>query len=266
MSGRNRLLGAALVSGLAMFAAMGTPVTPVQAADIVEPVVPAPYVPPVVVPTWRGFYLGGFVSGSWGEVDVDGPNVSGGLLGTFPFDANVDIDGILGGVVGGWNFQAGSWVFGVEGDWGWGEIDGSASRRFATTIPGVGVRFRVDDFDIHQAAHVRGRIGWAGWHPNFLLFAAGGGAFAEGQLRVLTDLQVGSTNFRVPLLSGFDEQWHTGWTVGGGFDWKITPNFVLRAEYLYDMYGSENYNFKGNRYNVDIDNVHTVRGALIWKF
>ena len=264
MSGRNHLLGAALLSGLAIFATMGTPVTPVQAADIIEPVVPAPYVPPVVVPTWRGFYLGGFVSGHWGEVDVEGRRRDD--LDLRGIDFQVDIDGILGGVVGGWNFQAGSWVFGVEGDWGWGEIDGTSTRRFATELEDVSLRFKVDDFDIHQAAHIRGRIGWAGWHPNFLLFAAGGGAFAEGQLRVLSTLETPVGNFRIPLLSGFDEQWHTGWTVGGGFDWKITPHFVLRAEYLFDMYGNEDYEFKGNRYNVDIDHIHTVRGALIWKF
>jgi outer membrane immunogenic protein len=223
-----------------MLAAMGMPAAPAQAADIIEPVVPQ--VAPVVIPTWAGFYIGGFVSGHFGDAEVDGP---------FGIDADVDIDGILGGVLGGWNFHApgSNWVFGIEADWGWGEIDGEEDCDLPLC--------RVDDFDIHQAGHVRGRIGWAGWNPNVLLFAAGGAAFAEGQLRII-DL--------FPAFSGFDEQWHTGWTVGGGLDWKITPHLVFRAEYLFDNFGDEDYDIGINEINVDVDQVHTIRGALIWKF
>ncbi len=270
MTGR-RLLGAALVSGFAMFAAMGMLATPVQAADIIEPIIPQVVPPPVVVPTWAGFYVGGFVSGHWGEVDVDEhTNIR-------DFEYDVDVDGILGGVLGGWNFHApgSNWVFGIEADWGWGEIDGTASRRIRLlNDPIVDLRFRVDDFDIHQLGHVRGRIGWAGWNPNVLLFAAGGAAFAEGQLRFLTDVTVDGTSFRIPRFSGFDEQWHQGWTVGGGLDWKITPHLVLRAEYLFDWFpDSEDYDIDIDppgppfaTFGAEIDHIHTVRGALIWKF
>lgn len=271
MTGRSRLLAAALVSGLAMSAAMGMPVTTAQAADIVEPFVPPPVVAPVVVPTWRGFYLGGFVSGHWADVEAcrgrhkkdddddddffDDDDDDDRRRGCF----DIDVDGVLGGVVGGWNFQpgGGSWVFGIEGDWGWGKIEGDDEHR--RDFFGLTVRDRVD-FEIDQVGHARGRLGWAGWHPNVLLFAAGGAAFAQGDLGRRADID------GLVFADGSDEQWHFGWTIGGGFDWKITPHVVLRAEYLFDTYGSEDYDIKRREFNVDIDHMHTARGAIMWKF
>ena len=55
-----------------------------------------------------------------------------------------------------------------------------------------------------------------------------------------------------------------GFTVGAGIDMKATENLVLRAEYLYDDYGSKNFDVYSG---VDVGfDTHTIRGALIWQF
>lgn len=236
-----RTLGAAALSGVAMCAAMGMPVTTAQAADIVEPFVPAPVVPPVVVLTWSGAYLGGFVAGHLGgdlefcrdrdgdddDLFDDDDNDKGRCV-----EADDDLEGITGGVIAGWNWQPGrSLVFGIEGDVGFGQIDTDRRRRRVFDVDGEEIVLRErDEFEIDLLSHVRGRIGWAGWHPNVLLFAAGGLSIAEGNLESRREFN--NDDFFDD--HGDDDQTFFGWTVGGGIDWKITPHLVVRAEYLFD--------------------------------
>jgi opacity protein-like surface antigen len=48
-------------------------------------------------------------------------------------------------------------------------------------------------------------------------------------------------------------------------DFAVTPNLILRAEYLFSDYGRENYAFAGGPARLDFTN-NVVRGAAIWKF
>ena len=60
----------------------------------------------------------------------------------------------------------------------------------------------------------RGRVGYA--RDNWLLYATGGGAL--GQCR----RTIGS----VPPATISEQQWHWGWTAGGGVEVKLTPGLV----------------------------------------
>jgi outer membrane immunogenic protein len=64
---------------------------------------------------------------------------------------------------------------------------------------------------------------------------------------------------------GDDENTHWGWTIGGGIDWALSEQFIIRAEYLYDDYGSKTYDIDGTDVDGDLD-AHTVRAAFIWNF
>ena len=65
---------------------------------------------------------------------------------------------------------------------------------------------------------------------------------------------------------GSDSQTHVGFTIGGGIEYALTDNVLLRAEYLYDNYGEANYeDEEGNEYDVDLT-AQTVRAAVSFKF
>lgn len=105
-------------------------------------------------------------------------------------------------------------------------------------------------------AHLRGRVGLA--MDRTLLFVAGGLAVAQHELGV--DYGRGG--------GGSGTETHYGFTIGGGAEYAISDNLLLRVEYLYDDYGRERYNFgeePDDHYDVDLT-THTVRAAVSYKF
>lgn len=154
-------------------------------------------------------------------------------------DADVDPDGFIGGGLLGGNFQTDCLVFGLEGDIGFGDVDGSDND------VGLGIGA---DADLKYNGHIRARLGYS--LGEVLPFVAGGLSVAK--IDVDTDF-------------GDDSNTHWGWTIGGGIDWAVSEQFIIRAEYLYDDYGSKTYDIA----DIDVDGdltAHTVRAALIWNF
>jgi outer membrane immunogenic protein len=176
---------------------------------------------------WSGFYFGGHIGGQWARVT---DRTFGG--------GDPDPSGWVGGILAGYNWQAGPWVVGVEGDAGWGSTSGS----------NVGTGGVITNADVRFVGNVRARLGWA--FDRVLLFVAGGGSWA---------------NMRVTQVGGSTAtNTHSGWTIGTGVDFAVTPNLVLRAEYLYADYGTETYALAAPA-RIDLRN-NIVRGAAIWKF
>jgi outer membrane immunogenic protein len=215
---------------LAGIAAIVLASAPALAADAPRPYYKAP---PVYAPmfNWTGFYIGGHVGGQWGS--VSDLTFGGG---------DPQPGGWLGGVLGGYNWQAGPWVFGIEGDAGWGSTSGS----------NVGSGGFLADTDIRFVGNLRARLGWA--IDRVLLFVAGGGSWAN--MRVTHTGAAGTVSETL-----------SGWTIGAGADFAVTPNLILRAEYLYADYGSSTFGFAGgfDPHAIDLRN-NIIRGAAIWKF
>jgi outer membrane immunogenic protein len=203
----NRRLLAGPLAFAALFAA-GT----AQAAD------PAPG----CADNWSGFYVGAHAGYGFGDSDTIG------AIG------DADWEGFVGGGLAGYNIQYCDFVVGIEGDFGFGEIDDA---------DGV-----VDDIDLEPNGHARIRLGVP--MDNIMPFVAAGVAIAD------IDLTVPG--------AGNDSETHFGFSVGGGVDVMMSENIIVRAEYLFDYYGEEAYAIGGG---VDVDGyTHTIRGALIWKF
>lgn len=179
-----------------------------------------------LVSGWTGSYAGAFAGTS--RFSVDAPVDSG----TFSSSSV--------GVYGGHNFELpGGVVFGIESDFAKanGDINWSDGEEGAT-------------FAVDWTAHLRSRVGVA--YGNALFYAAGGVALAQGTLDVYS-------------LDYSDTQIHTGVTVGAGVDVAVTPNVVLRAEYLHDQFATATYNIGG--YDTDIDlSSDTVRAGIAFKF
>lgn len=222
-----RLVGisAALAVGVA---------APVVAADL-PPQLPAkaPPVAPVPYFSWTGFYLGLNGGGGWGR-SSHADSHFGINTGTF------DLSGALFGGTAGYNYQFGNAVVGLEGDLDRAKITGTS----ATFVPGV-------DYSsyLQWLGTVRGRVGVS--FDRFLPYVTGG--LAIGNVK-------GTINGPGTALSGDTTQ--TGWTVGAGVEYGITPSLSLKAEYLYlDLAGSTP--ISGD--NVEVKS-HIVRGGLNWRF
>jgi outer membrane immunogenic protein len=189
-------------------AALGT--APAFAADLAaKTYTKAPALAPL--PTWAGFYIGAM----GGYASEDGSN-SFGRKG-----------GFAGGTLG-YNWQQGNFVFGLEADAAWADINSSTSG--LAFVPGIGVTPLSGEAKIQDWGTVRGRLGYA-WGPA-LLYVTGGYAWADSKI-----------SFATPLTSSSDSQIHSGWTVGAGAEYMFAPKWSVKAEYLYKSFGNENYTF-----------------------
>jgi outer membrane immunogenic protein len=165
-----------------------------QAADLQQPSYKAPaYVGPAYA-NWTGFYLGLNGGYAWGQSEWSGTAAN----------FTVDPKGWMGGGTIGYNFQTGTWVWGLEGDIDYVDLNGTAGCAGCT----------VKDTWLGTA---RGRLGYAGWN-NWLPYITGGGAFGN----IKADTPFGGAN---------KTQW--GWTVGAGLEWAFLANWSAKVEYLY---------------------------------
>jgi outer membrane immunogenic protein len=178
-------------------------ITAASAADLGQrPVYKAQPAPVMAAYNWSGFYVGGHVGYAWASEDVS--STLTGLSG------GTDPSGFLGGAQVGFNWQTGAFVFGVEGDWSWTNADGSTAIPVAVTS------------QHNWYATATARVGYA--VDNWLWYVKGGAAWLDADYTV-AGLQVGDTR--------------TGWTVGTGIEWALSPNWSVKLEYNYLNFGSE---------------------------
>lgn len=173
-----------------------------QAADLPSRKAPPPvYTSPVPAFNWTGFYVGANIGYGW----MDAFN-KGGVLGAGLADPH---GGIVGGGQIGYNYQfSPMFVAGLETDFqGTGIGGGFVARR----TPWLGT--------------VRARLGVTPFSAPVMLYATGG--FAYGRLNI-GPFPTGVTFGKVA----------TGWTVGGGAEYAFSPNWSVKAEYLYTDIGA----------------------------
>ena len=217
-----------------------------SAADL--PVRPAPPAP-VYVPAgynWTGFYVGINGGGAWAHKCWDFVPVAGVTVREGCHDAT----GAAAGGQLGFNWQAGPLVFGVELAGDWTGLTGSSNSAIAAQID----RSKVD-----AIASLTGRFGYA-WDAS-LLYVKGGGAWVDDKydIRALVGGAV--------LASATETR--AGWTVGGGFEYGITPNWSVAVEYDHYDFGAKNVNFTGGfaagteRIGQTVD---MVTARLNWRF
>jgi len=171
---------------------------------------------PVVAPVmpWTGCYIGGNVGGGWTRVDTT--RVFQDIAIPAPANYGRENDsGFIGGGQVGCDFQTGSLVFGVGGQFDFGNINGRhALADFPTFSETNSLRA------IYTAT---GRIGYL-WTPAFLGYVKGGMAFLSDRNQVFTPggALIESSSFTEP-----------GMTVGIGGEWMFAPNWSVFAEYNY---------------------------------
>ena len=178
------------------------------AADIPMPSPSPPpiYLPVVPVYSWTGFYVGANGGGAFGNSNWSDP-----IDGT---TGNFTVQGfLLGGTIG-YNYQVGSFVFGVEGDGDWANINGTT---FNVSCAGFGCETQST-----WLATVRGRVGYA--LDRLLFYGTAGGAFAN--------VQAGAGSFP------FSNSTQAGWTAGAGIEYAFASNWTAKVEYLFVNLGN----------------------------
>src|SRR5258706_12954296 len=112
---------------------------PASAADLAA----RPYraAPPMVaaIYDWSGFYIG--ANGGWGSSRKcwDLTNDGFGPIPAFAEGCHDATGGVVGGQIG-YRWQAGTWVWGIEGQGNWADLHGSKLSPVAT---GLGNRVRI---------------------------------------------------------------------------------------------------------------------------
>lgn len=245
--------------------------TPVQAGDY----------------NWSGAYVG--IHGGYGWGDHDGTfTVEGVDPDThFPPSAarSYELNGGFGGGQIGLNFQHESFVFGIEADASYADIDGSVSG--TTQTFGTWGSYTKDiTTEIEWLGTLRGRLG-VDVGPA-LIYGTGGFAWAKTDGEQVTVFNGGLV---LPAAGGggpaglhavsSDDKWLTGWTAGGGVEWALSKSWSLKGEYLYVDLGSADYRYVGTKTGIgggaagdphDTDgfagdlNIQTVKIGLNYKF
>jgi outer membrane immunogenic protein len=203
--------------------AIGLTAAPAAAADLA----PRHYTkaPPMVaaIYDWSGFYIG--ANGGWGSSrncwDL-----------TFPAVANEGCHDATGGTAGGqigYRMQSNAWVFGLEAQGNWADLNG---RNLSAFNPLYTNETRVDAFGLFT-----GQIGYA-WDAA-LLYVKGGAAVTSNRYRSLV------TATGIPAASSAsDTRW--GGVIGVGLEYGFAPNWSLGFEYDHIFTNSASHDFLNN--------------------
>jgi outer membrane immunogenic protein len=209
-----------------------------SAADLsARPYTKAPaYIEPLF--NWTGLYVGGHIGGAWtNEQFINNAN-SGGFGDLVPGEGFRQRGaGIMGGAQIGYNWQANNYVFGMEGTVSGLNNKGTVANNL------FGARDDVFTWRTNVLATVVGRAGFA--VQNNLFYFKGGYAGVNNRLNV-TDT-VGVTG------AGGQTHWANGWTVGAGWEYGVTRNWIVGLEYNYAAFGSQTYQLGGLTTNYTFD-------------
>ncbi len=215
------------LAGLALTA--GT--APILAADLPQAPAPAYEAVPATQQSidWTGYYLGANLGWAFGE--FDNKTSGSASLGT-------ETNGVSGGLYTGYNFQlTPNVVVGAEADFSLTDLESTR------TNGGIALTSKSD-----WNSNFRARLGYS--FDRYLVYGAGGLALA--------DLEVSGNGDK-------DSKTALGWTLGAGGEAAVTNNVSAKFEYVYQDFGSQDFNLNGTGVSSDFNNSQ-VRFGLGYKF
>src|ERR1051326_8547675 len=190
-------------------------------------------VPPAVF-SWTGFYVGANLGAGW---DTSGTQSGSQFYtGTFgppgPTTAWTNSmsapRGLLGGLQAGYNWQVSPWlVAGLETDIQRASIHGDGAAATAVTVGTNGIAAHNGAIALAQKTDwfgtLRARVGVTPFAAPVLFYATGGLAYGSAKtwFAMADTLPIDGA-----IIAGAaaGSATRTGWTVGGGAAWGITPN------------------------------------------
>ncbi len=217
-------------------------------------------VAPPPPPLWTGFYAGIHLGAAWVDHNNDHNTFFDNCLkgcgsNNDPVSVGTDFDNkgnneatAFGGGQFGYNWMPYGWtsvVLGLEVD-----IDGVGGNNertaFANTYDATGTTLTgINAVTVKTeggfAGDVTGRLGWT-WGPA-MIYAKGGFAWLESKLSVrASTFDVGGAG-GLATANWSNDNTLTGWTVGGGVEWLLSPNWSVKVEYLHFDFNGDNHNW-----------------------
>jgi outer membrane immunogenic protein len=207
---------------------------------------------------WTGFFVGAQAGFARPKDEVK----YGGSSTGDPFDADNQVithreSGFAGGMQAGYNHQFSRIIAGIEADLGYMGFNGS--------------RISSPEFDSQQETRavssgglfgtVTGRVGLS--IDRALVYAKGGFAYANLKLGVRDDAP--------PLTTDATKRsTYTGWTVGGGIEFAITQNWLIKSEYQFIDLGQKSLSAVASDGITDTwkhrPSAHLIKVAINYKF
>jgi outer membrane immunogenic protein len=164
--------------------------------------------------TWTGLYIGGHVGAAWADVQWADVSLTAESV-------NNDSAGFFGGGHIGYNLQLHSFLLGVEASLSGAVLTDNARSAVVPATISYGT-------NTNTIATATGRLGVV--FDRWLVYGKGGWAGAQ--------VEVSGRDTALPDSFSFGD-WRSGWTVGGGFEYKFQPYFSIGAEYGFIDLGSE---------------------------
>src|SRR5450631_799159 len=180
---------------------------------------------------WSGFYVGGHLGGSSTNQNWTNSADTTAFGDLFPGQGfGQHGSGVFGGGQVGYNWQASNYVFGLEGT-----ASGMDNRgTLRNTV--FGARDDVFSWKTSWMATATARMGYA--VTNNLFYVKGGYAGVNNSPSV--------ADTAPPFVgAGSANQWHNGWTLGAGWEYGITQNWIVGVEYDYAAFQTRNYQLAG---------------------
>jgi outer membrane immunogenic protein len=164
-----------------------------------------PYAPPATFYDWTGVYVGANVG--YASATINDTTSSDGVSAA----SSQTMTGWIGGGQLGANFQYGYTVFGLEVD-----ADASSQKTSGMTLQASMPSF----------ATARARLGYA--YDRIHYYVTGGAGYAQlSNSETITSPATGA------LVSTTGTTRRTAWVAGVGSESAVTPNVILRFEFLY---------------------------------
>ncbi|GAA5098394.1 outer membrane protein [Bartonella acomydis] len=247
----------------------------VQAADIVVPHEAAPVISASNF-SWTGFYVGGQIGGFSSKIDLKDKDKDTSVFKNL----SPKLSGLIGGFYAGSNFDLGNGIIlGVETDMIWsGKKDIQVAAGTETNKPGTETKAdgkkvsarNSDNQDVTSVAEAVGfkqkwagatrvRVGFAA-ADRIMPYVAGGVAYTQLEA-AYGQAKIGDKSFS--STSSDETATMVGFTIGGGIDFAVTDNVLLRAEYRYSDYGKKKFFAKEKEYNF---NTNDFRVGVAYKF
>jgi outer membrane immunogenic protein len=177
---------------------------------------------------WSGFYVG--ANGGWGSSRNCWDFTTAGTRGAVVASEGCHdgTGGTAGGQIG-YRWQSTSWVFGLEAQGNWADLNG---RNVSLAYPAFTNASSLSAFGLFT-----GQIGYS-WDAT-LLYVKGGAAVTSNRYRSLVAATgVQATN------DVNATRW--GGTVGVGLEYSFAPNWSLAFEYDHIFMGNNRYTFLNN--------------------
>ena len=213
-----------------IFASVGV-IALTSAASAADMYVPGPaggpggYKDDYVPAPWAGFYVGVNGGYGWGTPSskVTDLEIIGGTI-IAENSANFTPAGGFGGGQIGYNWQRGRFVYSVEADIQAANIHGDATTGLAPGISATG------STDLDWFGTVRGRLGYTCGSAPFL---------RDRPALPLAASRTNSPKWMVRSGSVSKSETATGYVVGGGVEYAVSPKWSVKAEYQFIDLGKD---------------------------